>query len=178
MSWISYTRWTQESWVGLFFFVLQLHMHVLLKASEIKIKRWYIISQSVQVHVGAKALHSFMSIIEDLFQRPTNLPLAQHQSLFSVFSVGYHQLRHLSSLQVLEQPTDQPTMCTKSQNVWLLVPVVQRMDNAIHWRNLYLVDRAVCFVNNGNRTEWSLIQSVIIPVNNKLKQLPSGSPIC
>lgn len=44
--------------------------------------------------------------------------------------------------------------------------------------NLYLVDRAVCFVNNGNRTECSLIQSVIIPVNNKLKQLPSGSPIC
>ena len=33
-------------------------------------------------------------------------------------------------------------------------------------------------VNNGNKTEWSLIQSVIIPVNNKLKQLPSSSPIC
>ena len=45
-------------------------------------------------------------------------------------------------------------------------------------KNLYLVDRAVCFVNNGNRTEWSLIQSVVIPVNNKLKQLPSGRPIC
>ena len=34
--------------------------------------------------------------------------------------------------------------------VWpaiFLAPVVQRLDNAIHWINHYLVDSVVCFVN-------------------------------
>ena len=33
-------------------------------------------------------------------------------------------------------------------------------------------------INNGNRTEWRPIQSVIIRVINKIGQLQSGSPIC
>ena len=28
------------------------------------------------------------------------------------------------------------------------VPVVQRVDNAIHWINHYLVDNVVCFTNS------------------------------
>ena len=37
------------------------------------------------------------------------------------------------------------------------------------WENL---------INNGNRTEWSPIRSVIIRVINKIGRLRSGSPIC
>ena len=33
-------------------------------------------------------------------------------------------------------------------------------------------------VNNGNRTEWSPIRFVIIPVINKIGRPRSGSPIC
>ena len=33
-------------------------------------------------------------------------------------------------------------------------------------------------IYNGNRTEWSTIQSVIIQVINKIKWMPSWSPIC
>ena len=33
-------------------------------------------------------------------------------------------------------------------------------------------------INNGNRTEWSPIQSVIIRVINKIGRPRSGSPIC
>ena len=33
-------------------------------------------------------------------------------------------------------------------------------------------------INNGNRTEWSLIRSVIIRVINKIGRPRSGSPIC
>ena len=33
-------------------------------------------------------------------------------------------------------------------------------------------------INNGNRTEWSPIWSVIIRVINKIGRLQSGSPIC
>ena len=33
-------------------------------------------------------------------------------------------------------------------------------------------------INNGNRTEWSLIRSVIIRVINKIGRSHSGSPIC
>ena len=36
---------------------------------------------------------------------------------------------------------------------------------------------AVC-INNGNRTEWSPIRSVIIRVINKIRRPRSGSPIC
>ena len=32
--------------------------------------------------------------------------------------------------------------------------------------------------SNGNRTEWSPIRSVIIPVINKIERPRSGSPIC
>ena len=33
-------------------------------------------------------------------------------------------------------------------------------------------------INNGNRTEWSPIRSVIIGVTNKIGEPRSGSPIC
>ena len=33
-------------------------------------------------------------------------------------------------------------------------------------------------IYNGNRTEWSPIQSVIIRVNNEIRRPHSGSPIC
>ena len=33
-------------------------------------------------------------------------------------------------------------------------------------------------INNGNRTEWSPIRSVIIRVINKIGRPRSGSPIC
>ena len=36
----------------------------------------------------------------------------------------------------------------------------------------------VMIISNGNRTEWSPIRSVIIPVSNKIGRPRSGSPIC
>ena len=38
--------------------------------------------------------------------------------------------------------------------------------------------RCPCVISNGNRTEWSLIRSVIIRVINKIGRPRSGSPIC
>ena len=45
-------------------------------------------------------------------------------------------------------------------------------------RRLRLITLAETLINNGNRTEWSPIRSVIIRVINKIGRPRSGSPIC
>jgi len=44
--------------------------------------------------------------------------------------------------------------------------------------NLIIIIIIIIIINNGNRTEWSPIQSVIIRVINKIRQPRSGSLIC
>ena len=45
--------------------------------------------------------------------------------------------------------------------------------------NIHLHGQTIMIViNNGNRTEWSPIRSVIIRVINKIGRPRSGSPIC
>ena len=54
------------------------------------------------------------------------------------------------------------------KEIKFLAPVVQRLDNAIHWINHYPVDSVVCFVNTYIR--WIAIypvDSVIQPLNNR-----------
>ena len=43
---------------------------------------------------------------------------------------------------------------------------------------LYMSSLELILINNGNRTEWSPIRSVIIRVINKISRPRSGSPIC
>ena len=43
---------------------------------------------------------------------------------------------------------------------------------------LYMSSLDLILINNGNRTEWSPIRSVIIRVINKIGRPRSGSPIC
>ena len=38
--------------------------------------------------------------------------------------------------------------------------------------------RIIIIISNGNRTEWSPVQSVIIRLINKIERPRSGSPIC
>ena len=70
--------------------------------------------------------------------------------------------------------------------------VVVRNDNQLSWNALLFLCNLIAqlclggpgymyssrYISNGNRTEWSPIQSVIIRVINKIGRPRSGSPIC
>ena len=57
----------------------------------------------------------------------------------------------------------------------LIPPVIQTSEHFYKF-STYIFSADI--INNGNRTEWSPIRSVIIRVINKIGRPRSGSPIC
>ena len=55
---------------------------------------------------------------------------------------------------------------------------VQLMLKSGCWWPIKIENFVIVLINDGNRTEWSPIRSVIIRVINKIRRPRSGSPIC
>jgi len=60
-----------------------------------------------------------------------------------------------------------------ARNLKKLLGILKLLQKSTGW-----LKKGIKLINNGNRTEWSPIQSVIIRVINKIGRPRSGSPIC